>query len=144
MSVCVSVCLSVYLWHIETPTSGGRVDLWSKIAFQILVWDDTIFQKKWGSKTVRFKNLGNLGIFFSPTFFGKLCHPRPILGTQSSTRGLHDLRKWVFRDGTDMAFLQAWPGWKSPAYNRTDQERNGESQFCRWMNRLLSVEGAYS
>ena len=26
----------------------------------------------------------------------------PILGTQSSTRGLHDLRKWVFRDGTDI------------------------------------------
>ena len=30
-----------------------------------------------------------------------MCHPRPILGTRSSTRGLHDLRKWVFRDGTD-------------------------------------------
>ena len=29
----------------QTPTSGGRVDLWSKIAFLILVWDDTIFKK---------------------------------------------------------------------------------------------------
>ena len=28
-----------------------------------------------------------------------MCHPRPILGTRSSTRGLHDLWKWVFRDG---------------------------------------------
>ena len=37
----------------------------------------------------------------SLVFFFKLCHPRPILGTRSSTRGLHDLRKWVFRDGTD-------------------------------------------
>ena len=33
----------------QTPTSGGRVDLWSKIAFLILVWDDTIFKKKGGS-----------------------------------------------------------------------------------------------
>ena len=42
--VAMSVCLSVFvcLRHRETPTSGGRVDLWSKIAFLILVWDDTI------------------------------------------------------------------------------------------------------
>ena len=36
-----------------------------------------------------------------PPFFWKLFHPRPILGTRSSTRGLHDLRKCVFHDGTD-------------------------------------------
>ena len=41
MSVCVSVCLC----NRETPTSGGRVDLWSKIAFLILIWDDTILKK---------------------------------------------------------------------------------------------------
>ena len=44
-SPCPSVCLSVCLCHRKTPTSGGRVDLWSKIAFLILVWDDTIFKK---------------------------------------------------------------------------------------------------
>ena len=47
-SPCPSVCVSVRLCHRETPTSGGRVDLWSKIAFLILVWDDTIFKKKGG------------------------------------------------------------------------------------------------
>ena len=40
------VAMSVCLRHRETPTSGGRVDLWSKIAFLILVWDDTIFKKR--------------------------------------------------------------------------------------------------
>ena len=42
---CPFMCLSVCLCHRETPTSGGRLDLWSKIAFLILVWDDTIFKK---------------------------------------------------------------------------------------------------
>ena len=36
-----------------------------------------------------------------PFFVWKLCHPRLILGRQSLTRGLHDLRKWVFLDGAD-------------------------------------------
>ena len=48
-SPCPFVCLSVCLCHRKTPTSGGRVDLWSKIAFLILVWDDTIFKKRGGS-----------------------------------------------------------------------------------------------
>ena len=30
-----------------------------------------------------------------------LCHYRPILRILSLTRGLHDLRKWVFRDITE-------------------------------------------
>ena len=47
-SPCPSVFLSVCLCHRETPTSEGRVDLWSKIAFLILVWDDTIFKKRGG------------------------------------------------------------------------------------------------
>ena len=45
-SVSRHVRLSVCVRHRETPTSGGHVDLWSKIAFQILVWDDTIFKKR--------------------------------------------------------------------------------------------------
>ena len=32
----------------QTPTSGGRVDLWSKIAFLILVWDNTNIKKRGG------------------------------------------------------------------------------------------------
>ena len=32
-------------------------------------------------------------------FFWKSCNHRPILGIHSLTRGLHDLLKWVFRDG---------------------------------------------
>ena len=40
--------MSVCLCHRETPPSGGRVDLWSKIAFLILVWDDTFSKKKGG------------------------------------------------------------------------------------------------
>ena len=36
--------MSVCLCHREAPTSGGRVDLWSKIAFLILVWDDIILK----------------------------------------------------------------------------------------------------
>ena len=47
-SPCPFVVLCVCLCHRETPTSGGRVDLWSKIAFLILVWDDTIFKKRGG------------------------------------------------------------------------------------------------
>ena len=43
----------------------------------------------------------NFGKKLAPPFFWKLCHPRLILGTRSSTRGLHDLRKGVFRDDTD-------------------------------------------
>ena len=43
-----SPCPCVCVRHQETPTSGGRVDLWSKIAFLILVWDDTIFKKGGG------------------------------------------------------------------------------------------------
>ncbi len=39
--ICMYVCMYVCLCHRETPTSGGRADLWSKIAFLILVWDDT-------------------------------------------------------------------------------------------------------
>ena len=35
--VCMCVVLSVCLCHRETPTSGDPVDLWSKIAFLILV-----------------------------------------------------------------------------------------------------------
>ena len=46
--VAMSVCVCVCLYHCKTPTSGGRVDLWSKIAFIILVWDDTIFKKTGG------------------------------------------------------------------------------------------------
>ena len=46
--VIESPCSSVCLCHRETPTSGGRVDLWSKIAFLILVWDDKIFKKRGG------------------------------------------------------------------------------------------------
>ena len=34
-----------------------------------------------------------------PLFFWKFGHSRPILGTQSLTRGLYNLRKWVFVDG---------------------------------------------
>ena len=34
-------------------------------------------------------------------FFFQLCHRRPILGIGYLTRGLHDTRKWVFRDGAD-------------------------------------------
>ena len=34
-------------------------------------------------------------------FFWKFCHHWPILRIRSSTRGLHDLRKWVFWDATD-------------------------------------------
>ena len=55
--VCVCVCLR----HRETPTSGGRVDLWSKIAFLILVWDDTIFKKRGGlffSEIVKTRGFG--------------------------------------------------------------------------------------
>ena len=37
----------------------------------------------------------------NPFFFWKLCHHRPILGIYSLTRGLHDTRRWVFRDLTD-------------------------------------------
>ena len=48
---------------------------------------------------------------FTQQLTKELCHPRPILGTRSSTRGLHNLWKWVLRDGahrhtdrhTDMA-----------------------------------------
>ena len=47
-STCPCVCVSVCLCHRETPTSGGRADLWSKIAFLILVWDDTFSKKKRG------------------------------------------------------------------------------------------------
>ena len=47
-SVSRHVRLSVCVRHRETPTSRGRVDLWSKIAFLILVWDDTIFKKRGG------------------------------------------------------------------------------------------------
>ena len=46
--VCGCVCLCVRVRHRETPTSGGHADLWSKIAFLILVWDDTL-KKKGGS-----------------------------------------------------------------------------------------------
>ena len=46
--VIESPCPSVCLCHRETPTSGGRVDLWSKIAFLILVWDDIIFKQRGG------------------------------------------------------------------------------------------------
>ena len=48
-----------------------------------------------GSKIARFNNFAKK---LDPPFFFK-CHPRPILGTRSSSRGLHDLRKWVFRGG---------------------------------------------
>ena len=47
-SPCPWLFMSVCLCHRETTPSGGRVDLWSKIAFMILVWDDTIFQKTGG------------------------------------------------------------------------------------------------
>ena len=37
---------NVWFWTpSQTPTSGGRVDLRSKIVFLILVWDETIFKK---------------------------------------------------------------------------------------------------
>ena len=45
-SPCPCVCLCVCVCHRQTPTSRGRVDLWSNIAFLILVWDDTIFKKR--------------------------------------------------------------------------------------------------
>ena len=44
----MSVGLSVCLRQTKTPTSGGPGDLWSKIAFLIFVWEDTIFQKRGG------------------------------------------------------------------------------------------------
>ena len=47
-STCPYICMYVCLCHRETPTSGGRADLWSKIAFLILVWDDTFSKKKGG------------------------------------------------------------------------------------------------
>ena len=34
-------------------------------------------------------------------FYFLLCHHRPIFKIRSSTSGLPDSRKWVFRDGTD-------------------------------------------
>ena len=36
------------------------------------------------------------------TFFGKLFYCRPILAILSSTRSLHDTRKWVFRNLTEI------------------------------------------
>ena len=61
-SVSRHVRLSVCVHHRETPTSGGHVDLWLKIAFLILVWDDTIFKKKGGvqfvSQIVKMRGLG--------------------------------------------------------------------------------------
>ena len=50
-----------------------------------------------GYKTAHLNNLGEKRI---PLFSWKLCHPRPILGTRSLNRGVHNLRKWVFRGGT--------------------------------------------
>ena len=46
--VAMSVVVCLVPCHREPPTSGGRVDLWSKIEFLILVWDDTIFKKRGG------------------------------------------------------------------------------------------------
>ena len=37
-----------------------------------------------------------------PSFFGKFCHHRPILGISSLTRGFHDSRMWVFGDVTNI------------------------------------------
>ena len=68
-SPCPCVCLSVCLCHRETPTSGGRADLWSKIAFLILVWDDTFSKKKGGP--IFWRNLlGGVEIFFTRDFGG--------------------------------------------------------------------------
>ena len=44
--VAISVCLSVCWGHRETPTSGGRGDLWLKNIFLILACDDKIVKKK--------------------------------------------------------------------------------------------------
>ena len=45
-SVAMFVCLFVCVWHLETPSSWGCGDLWSKNVFLILGCDDTIFKKK--------------------------------------------------------------------------------------------------
>ena len=78
---CPCVCLCVCLRHRETPTSGGRVDLWSKIAFLILVWDDTIF-KKGGVKF--FSEIGKTGGFGTPPPYPK--HPLPVVVYTSGRR----------------------------------------------------------
>ena len=44
--VAMSVCPSVCLWRLETPSSGGGEDLWSKNIFLILGCDDKIVKQK--------------------------------------------------------------------------------------------------
>ena len=68
-SVSRHVRLSVCVRNRETPTSRGFVDLWSKIVFLILVWDDTISQKRGGP------------VFFPRLLKHMVLHPPPPLNT---------------------------------------------------------------
>ena len=40
---CPSVCLSVCLWQLKTPSSGGRGDFWSNRFLLMFTCHDTIF-----------------------------------------------------------------------------------------------------